>query len=214
MNRNLSVLHLAYFSQLQNATNAMMQVRWSSAMARRVTLVLLAFAVLPLVCEGQKIKVEFDKNLNFANFRTYAFAPHDAVARPMLVAAIAGAIQHEMTARGLQMDNAHPDLYIQMYGGVDSDFAVTYSDLYSGYSAGVPPFDQSFLLWGAVPGVTTTAVVHKGQLIVDLIDAKVRKVAWRGIANEKLSESRTKVVKQVNTAVEKMFAKYPVPIKD
>ena len=101
-----------------------------------------------------------------------------------------------------------------MYGGVDTDTAVTYSDLYSGYSAGIPPFDQSFLVWGIVPGTTTTAVVTKGQLIVDLIDARERKVAWRGIANEKLSDNRKKVVQQVNTAVEKMFKKYPVPRKD
>ena len=193
---------------------AIMQMYWFSGIARRLTLALLAFAVLPLACEGQKIKVEFDKNLNFVNFRTFAFAPHSAVSRPLLVAAIAGAIEHELTARGLQKDTVHPDLYIQMYGGVDSDMAVTYSDLYSGYAGGVPPFDQSFLVWGAVPGVTTTAVVHKGQLIVDLIDARERKVAWRGIANEKLSENRKKAVKQVNTAVEKMFQKYPVPTRD
>ena len=193
---------------------AIMQMYWFSGIARRLTLALLAFAVLPLACEGQKIKVEFDKNLNFVNFRTFAFAPHSAVSRPLLVAAIAGAIEHELTARGLQKDTVHPDLYIQMYGGVDSDMAVTYSDLYSGYAGGIPPFDQSFLGWGAVPGVTTTAVVHKGQLIVDLIDARERKVAWRGIANEKLSENRKKAVKQVNTAVEKMFQKYPVPTRD
>jgi KaiC/GvpD/RAD55 family RecA-like ATPase len=88
--------------------------------------------------------------------------------------------------------------------------AVTYTDLYSGYSGGIPPFDQSFLVWGATPGATTTAVVHKGELIVDLIDASERKVAWRGIAKENLSESKKKLVKQVNTAVEKMFQKYPV----
>jgi len=183
-------------------------------MARRLAFALVAVALLPLACEGQKIKVEFDKNLNFDNFRTFAFAPHDAVSRPMLVSAIAGAIAEELTARGLHQDTAHPDLYIQMYGGVDSDTAVTYSDLYSGYSGGIPPFDQSFLVWGAVPGVTTTAVVHKGQLIVDLIDARQRKIAWRGIAKENLSESRKKAVDQVNAIVEKMFQKYPVPRKD
>ncbi len=194
--------------------NAVMQMSRPCCVARRLTLILLAFAVLPVAVEAQKIKVEFDKNLNFTSFRTFAFAPHGAVSRPMLVGAIAGAIEEELTARGLRKDTTHPDLYIQMYGGVDTDTAVTYSDLYSGYSAGIPPFDQSFLVWGAVPGTTTTAVVHKGQLIVDLIDARERKVAWRGIANEKLSDNRKKVVQQVNTAVEKMFKKYPVPRKD
>jgi hypothetical protein len=198
---------------MQKTINAITQVYWPSAIARRLTLALLVFAVLPLAVQGQKTKVEFDKNLNFNNFRTFAFGPHDAVSRPMLVGAIAGAIEEELTARGLQKNTQHPDLYIQMYGGVDSDMAVGYSDLYSGYSAGVPPFDQSFLLWGTA-GVTTTAVVHKGQLIVDLIDASQKRVAWRGIAKENLSENRKKAAKQVDTAVTKMFQKYPVPRRD
>jgi hypothetical protein len=194
--------------------NAIMQMYCSSRIARRLTLTLLAIAVLPLAAEGQKIKVEFDKSLNFANFRTFAFGPHDAVSRPMLVGAIAGAIEEELTARGLQKNIEHPDLYIQMYGGVDSDVAVSYTDLYSGYAGGIPPFDQSFMVWGAVPGSTTTVILHKGQLVVDLIDASQKKVAWRGIATENLSENRKKAVKQVDTAVTKMFQKYPVARRD
>ncbi len=176
---------------------------------QRTALVLLTLSLLGIGAEGQKIKVEFDKNLDFTKFRTFDWAPLDASSRPMLVAAIAGAVEFELTARGLKRTTQHPDLYIEMYGAVDSDAAVSYSDLYSGYG-GIPPFDQSFLMWGAIPGSTTTVVVHKGQLVVDLIDASRRKLAWRGTAKEKLSDNRTKVVDQVNTAVEKMFQKYPV----
>ena len=178
-------------------------------LVRSPAVILLILSLLGIGAEAQKIEVEFDKNLDFTKFRTFAWGPRDASSRPMLVAAIAGAVDAELTARGLQRTSQHPDLYIEMYGAVDSDAAVTYTDLYSGYG-GIPPFDQSFLMWGAVPGSTTTAVVHKGQLVVDLIAADRRKLVWRGIATEKLSDNRNKVVKQVNTAVEKMFQKYPV----
>ena len=160
---------------------------------------------------AQKVKAEFDKSLDFSKFKTFTWAPRGAVSRPLLADAIAGAIEEELTARGLRQVSEHPDLYIEMYGSMDSDMAVSYTDLYSGYSGGIPPFDQSFLMWGAVPGATTTVVVQKGQLVVDLIDAAHKKVAWRGIARDNLSEDRLKLVKQVNSAVEKMFAKYPVP---
>ena len=167
--------------------------------------------VLAIGVQAQKIKVEFDKSLDFTKFRTFAWAPLDTSSRPMLVAAIAGAVESELKARGLKLTTQNPDLYIEMYGAVDSDAAISYTDLYSGYG-GIPPFDQSFLVWGAMPGANTTVVVHKGQLVVDLIDASRKKLAWRGVATEKLSESRKKVVKQVNTAVEKMFQKYPVKL--
>ncbi len=172
----------------------------------------LCFCLICLLClsaHAQKIKVEYNKNLDFSQFKTFAWGKHDAVSRPMLALAIAGAIEEELTKRGLHKVDNNPDIYIQMYGSVDSDMSVSYSDfLYSGMG-GIPAFDQSFLMWGAVPGSTTTVVVHKGQLVVDLIDASQKKLAWRGMANEKLSDKKEKLVNQVNTAVEKMFKQYP-----
>jgi hypothetical protein len=159
--------------------------------------------------QAQKVKIEFDKNVEFTKFKTYAWDPTpQAAAKPVLVAAIKGAVNHELEKRGLQMVTENPDLYIAMYGAIGSDFAVTYSDLYYG-PYGIPAFDQSFLMWGAIPGTTNTAVVHKGQLAVDLLDASAKKLVWRGIATEKLSEQQMKLVEQVNTVVEKLFAKYP-----
>ncbi len=178
---------------------------------RQAALGLFFVALVATGLQAQKIKVEYDKSLDFATFKTFAWGQHDAVSRPMLALAIAGAIEQELTKRGLHKTDSHPDLYIQMYGSSDSDMAVSYSDLYSGYS-GIPPFDQSFLMWGAAPGATTTVVVHKGQLVVDIIDAAHKKIAWRGMAKENLSDNRGKLVDQVNTAVEKMFKKYPVGI--
>ena len=172
----------------------------------------ISILILLLLCgaaQAQKIKVEFDKNTDFAKLKTYAWDPTpQATGKPVLAAAIKGAVNHELAKVGLKEVAENPDLYIAMYGASDSDFAVTYSDLYYG-PYGIPAFDQSFLMWGAIPGTTNTAVVHKGQLVVDLLDAKAKKLVWRGIATEKLSEQQMKLVEQVNTAVEKLFAKYP-----
>jgi hypothetical protein len=159
--------------------------------------------------QAQKIKVEYNKELDFSRFKTFAWGQHDAVSRPMLALAILGAIEHELTNRGLHKVENNPDVFIQVYGSVDSDMNVNYFDpLYSGMG-GIPSFDSSFAMWGYMPGATTTVVVHKGQLVVDVIDAREKKLAWRGKATEKLSDNRLKLVDQVNTAVEKMFRKYP-----
>ena len=77
----------------------------------------------------------------------------------------------------------------------------------------LPPFDQNFLMWGAVPGSTTMVSVHKGQLVVDLIDASQKKLVWRGMASEKLSDKKQKLMEQVDTAVGKMFRQYPAAKK-
>jgi hypothetical protein len=124
------------------------------------------------------------------------------------VAAIAGAIEEELTNRGLRKTDGVPDLYVQMYGGVNADMGASYPAFL--YGGGLPPFDQSFLVWTPIPGSTNTVVVHKGQLIVDIIDASHKKLAWRGMAKENLSDNRSKALDQANTAVEKLFRKYPV----
>ena len=175
----------------------------------RVGIFTLILLLAASSAHAQKIKVEFDKGVDFSKFKTYAWDPTpQATAKPVLAANIKAGINQELAKHGLQEVAANPDLYVAMYGGIDSDMAVTYSDFYYG-PWGIPPFDQSFLMWGGIPGTTNTAVIHNGQLIVDLIDASRKKLAWRGIANQKLSDQQMKLLEQVNTAVEKLFAQYP-----
>jgi len=176
----------------------------------RIVVVTFLVIALGIASQAQKIKVEFDKSVDFAKFKTYAWDPtSQPSSRPMLVIAIKAAVAEELTKRGLKEVAENPDVYVQMYGAVDSDASISYSDMYYG-PGGVTPFDQSFLVWGALPGSVTTAVVHKGQLVVDVIDASRKRLSWRGIATEKLSDKRQKLLDQVNKAVEKMFAQYPV----
>ena len=52
--------------------------------------------------------------------------------------------------------------------------------------------------------------IHKGELVVDLIDGANKKLVWRGISEQNLSHNPNKLVTQVNDAVSKMFKQYPV----
>jgi hypothetical protein len=144
---------------------------FSSHIGRRFSRELFLICLLCGSLQAQKIKVEYDKNLNFAEFKTFAWGPLDAVARPLLAASIQGAIEEELTKRGLHKVAGNPDVFLEMYGSVDSDMSVTYSNpLYSGMG-GIPSFDSGFVMWGAMAGGTTAVTVHKGQLVVDVIEA-------------------------------------------
>jgi hypothetical protein len=169
----------------------------------------LVLAALSAAAPAQKIDVQYDQNLDYSLFKTFAWGGHDAVARPVLAIAIAGAIEDELTKRGLTKVADHPDLYIKMYGSVDHDMSLSDVDPLYG-TAGIPPFESAYRLWSNMPGGTPAVTVHKGQLVVDLIDASQKKLVWRGVAKEKLSDQRSKLVDQVNKAVEKMFQQYPV----
>jgi hypothetical protein len=178
---------------------------------RTATLVAICLC-LPLTASARnKISVAYAKDFNFSQYKTYAWAEHGAVAHPLLAADLVGAIDQELQARGLQKVTSNPDLIIQFYGSVDNDMTMYSNDPLYGGTGGIPPFDPS------MTGPTfigfygnTSVVIHKGDLVVDLIDAKAKKLVWRGMATESVnSQNPEKLVDQVNGAITKMFKEYP-----
>ena len=101
----------------------------------RTTFQWLLITACAVGAQAQKIRVDYDKQLNFAQFKTYAWAPHGAVAHPMLAANLVGAIEDELKARGMQkvtMDQ-NPGLIIQVYGSIDQETSYNSTDpLYNG----------------------------------------------------------------------------------
>jgi hypothetical protein len=161
--------------------------------------------------QAQKIKVEYDKSFDFSKFKTFAMDANKESAKPMLRLAILGAIQDDLTKRGLKQVADNPDIFVQVYGATDTDFTTHYHDpLYGGT---IPSINSGITLWHNIPGTNTTVVIPKGTLVVDLIDARQKQLVWRGIAKQNLSDRRDELLDQVNAAVEKMFKQYPVAKK-
>jgi len=64
-------------------------------------LILFAMLLLCATASAEKIRVHYDKSLDFTKFKTYGWAPHGAVAHPMLALDMVGAIEQELNSRGL-----------------------------------------------------------------------------------------------------------------
>ena len=191
-----------------------MNLRNSAASCSRgfqVFFLVLLVLLVSLGAQAQKINVSYDKSLDFSKFKTYAWEPHGAVAHPMLAADIVGAIEDEMKAKGLQLTTDKPDLVIQVYGSIDQDSTLYSNDPLYMATGGIPPFDPSAFgpalagTWG-----NTTVTIHKGQLVVDLLDVSTKKLVWRGMATQNLAaHDPKKLLSQVNGSIAKMFTQYP-----
>src|SRR5262249_7370628 len=93
------------------------------------------------------------------------------------------------------------------YGGVDAQGGVAATDpTYMAYG-GIPPPDVG--VWtGSVPAVVSHA--QEGYLNMDIIDARNKKVLWRGKGKNDLGyENKEKALKQGEKAGEKMVRKVP-----
>jgi hypothetical protein len=174
--------------------------------------VLALVVLVSLGAQGQKIHVnKYDPAADFSGFKTFGFAPLGAVSHPMLAADIVGTIEDQLTQRGLKEVTSNPGLVIRVYGSIDQDSTFYSNDpLYMG-TGGIPPFDPSFSgpalagTWG-----NTTVTIHKGELVIDLIDANAKKLVWRAMAQQNLSSKPEKLESQVQDAIAKMFKQYPV----
>src|SRR6516162_217140 len=131
-------------------------------LARRISLLIVALVLACTAAHAQKITVEYDKAMDFSKYKTYAIDPtgQDNAARPMLRLMIQAAVQDDLGKRGLTKVDSDPDLYVQMYGAIDTDYTAHYHDPY--YGGGIPPLNSGITLWHSIPGTVTSVVIPKG----------------------------------------------------
>jgi hypothetical protein len=51
----------------------------------------------------------------------------------------------------------------------------------------------------------------QGTLVVDLADAQLKQIVWRGVGEDKLTDIRDKDLPMIQKTISKMFKEYPPP---
>jgi Domain of unknown function (DUF4136) len=169
---------------------------------------LLLTAASALNAWGQKVSVDFDKEANFAAYKTYAWTTGTAAQNPLMGQRITDGIDKQLAAKGLQKvdASANPDLAVLYHAAVGTETQLNTINT-GGYGWGYR--------WGGGMGRSTTTVekIPVGQLTVDIGDAKTKKLLWLGNARDTLSDKPEKNEKKINSALDKMFKKFPPPVK-
>lgn len=149
---------------------------------------------------AQTVYVNSSPNANFSSYHTYAWgqSPNpNSVANSFLAQEAQNQINTQLQSKGLKMvqESENPDLVVIISGGMKTQ---------TSYNAwGMRGFG------GGMGGITPEQNVI-GTLIVDIYDVKAKELAWRGMAQNTLNESNSqKNMKMVDSAVSKMFKKYP-----
>jgi hypothetical protein len=163
-----------------------------------------AVALAPATAFAQKIVTDWDKANNFTGYKTYAWTQGTmpAGANPLMVQRAQSAVEAELSAIGLVKVEANPDVLVALHGSTKED--VSLQTVGYGYGS-----------WRFGGGSSTTYVdrVLNGMLVVDVVDAKAKKLVWRATATDTVSDNPQKNEKKIHKAVEKMFEKYPTALK-
>jgi len=163
---------------------------------------LLLFLVFS--CASVRVNSDYDKNVNFSEFKTYAFYKTgiDKVEISDLdKKRILRSIDEEMTTKGLTKSE-NPDLLININTKAEKNVNVNqfYAGWGYGWGWGWNPY------WGGNTSIYTTT---DGILTIDLIDAKKKELIWQGEGIGYLTKDTDKKDQNIKDFVTKILSQFP-----
>lgn len=155
--------------------------------------------LLAMAAHAQKVEVEFDQNVDFSKFKTFAIregklnSKNPSLNSDLVRKRIDGDIQKYLEAKGLEFaGEGRADLNVRYTLGAGR--TVTRE----AYPAG----------WRGL-GTRVVRVPHtEGTLVIDLRDSATKSLVWRAIAREEKSNA-SQVEGKLDDMVRKSIEKYP-----
>ena len=182
----------------------------------QTTLRTIALGLGLVVAAGcaQHVTTDYSPATSFSHYRSFALVmPPDSGGQQLLDERVRNAVQAQLTAKGLTLaDRQNADLYVG-YGIIDK----THRQIYTtneGWGWG-GRWGWRYWRYGAAWPMTVQRRIETytdGTVVVNLVDAKTKKVVWEGEATGVLNlpvDNPVRATKQVDGAVTKLFTKYP-----
>jgi hypothetical protein len=153
---------------------------------------------------AQQVKTDYDRSANFSQYKTYSWEKVQTQ-DPLWVDRIKEAVNAALTAKGLTPVDSGGDVAIVAIEMTKNQQNL--NTFYNGFGGG--------WRWGGGFGNATTTVDNYkvGTLVVDLFDAKTKKIIWRGSSSDTLSDKSDKNIKNLDKGVQKMFDHFPPDVK-
>lgn len=154
---------------------------------------------------AQKVDVDWNRNIDFSKFKTYAWTESKHPGKGLWNQRIIDGVNAKLAKAGLKKvdASANPDLEVVYNAGVKEHTVV------EGY-------DYTYRRWGwygpygpPPPTRTLSYQEKEATLLVDLVDNSNKEMVWRGTAQDTLSDSSDKNVKTFEKAMDKMFKTFP-----
>jgi hypothetical protein len=171
---------------------------------------MLALA-LTMSCSSTKVSMDYDREANFASYKTYAFTPeaNDLPVNDLNKKRIMDAVSEQLATKGFTKSD-QPDVWIDLKLVAEKKQSATATSSPNYYGAGYR------YGWGGGFSTTTINVDNyvEGTLFVDMIDVSKKQLVWQGRAVRTIDPdaSAEKRESNINYAVKQIFTKYP-PVK-
>jgi len=175
----------------------------------------LLFFILSSCGSSIKVYSDFDKTVDFSQYKTYAF--HKKGIEKVQISdldkkRILNAIDNELVKKGM-VKSENPDLLVNIFTKerqeVDLNSYYDYWGYGWGYGHGWRGYSYGYgypYYWGGHPYVSTST---EGTLFIALIDAKKNELVWQGEGVGYIDQDRSKKEALINEFVSKILAQFP-----
>jgi hypothetical protein len=186
-------------------------------LAHPVAMVAASFVLLlgPSGCTTSSrvgVTNDFDHAVNFRAYKTWAWypqQPRDAENGPakgyesFLDKRMRASVASEMTQKGLTEVTTTPDIYVAYSARVEDKQQVS-----PGYGGLGYPYGYGYGGYGGYRGYSPVTQYKAGTVVIDIIDAKRKELAWRGTGQAQVNQNTIDEV-ETHRIVNGILSTYP-----
>ena len=174
-----------------------------------------------------QITFDFDKDADFTQYKTFSFGgwqeDSDKIINDIDKKRILESFKSEFVQRGMDYQLAEADVIVTLFLVVNKETSTTAYTNYMGagmgygYGYGGGRYGGYYRpAWGWGGGYSTTSYnenhYNVGTFVVDIYDAKTKKLVWQGVSQKTINEKANKRAKSIPKGVAKIMKKYPIAI--
>lgn len=188
-------------------------------MKTKHTLLILITFLFSVQINAQKVTIDFDKEADFSQFKTFTFLgwqkDSDQLLNDLDKERMRKAFANEFNSREMKKTGDDSDLAIALYLVLEHKTSTTaYTNYYGG--GGYGRYRRGGWGWGSGYANTTYSEDDyiKGTLVMDVYDNKTNQLIWQGVVSGTVKENPKKREKSIPKSVKKLMKKFPIePIK-
>lgn len=162
-----------------------------------------------------KVQTDFDPATNFSQYRTFNTIPGRIISsvgvvdtnNTLMSERVNNAVASTLRSKGLEQNVSNPDLLVTFLAGAKDKTEIESAPAAPAYYG---PYGYGYGgWWGTGYNQFWTRQYKEGTLIVDLIDAKAKRLVWRAYCVSEISKDNAENRNRLQSCLDQGFAKFP-----
>jgi hypothetical protein len=184
----------------------------------------LLFTLLALTPAKVKVAFDYDKTVNFGEFKTFAIGmpseanmkmaseKNSAIVNFANENLLEGNIIYQMEDKGYTQATENPDLMVTYNISLGEETNYEANSVYVGPGIWPGYFYGGYYGYDGWPGMSVTSVLTEvsqvGSVVIDVVSTKTNKLVWYGASPDVLTGASIQDSDQVPAKIEKIFDSY------